>query len=675
MRSLILVLGFLGSLAALAEPVRTKHVTAELVTETDTLKPGANWIGVRLEMIPEWHTYWRFPGDSGLPTEIVWHLPSGWTAGPIAWPLPKRIFVPPLVNYGYDGEALLGVPLTVPAGANGEFSLAASVSWLVCKEECVPEKAELSLRVRVGTSPQGGAPAYAKTGPLALEFARLRGAQPVAGTLSGTLVSRDKQIGLRLAGVFPPGTDFFPLVPMVIKGDKPPRPEKQGEETVFWLEKSDPFDAKATELLGMLVAKGQIREVAVPLGGAAPVASAAPKEEPSAPWLLVLFGLLGGLILNLMPCVFPVLGIKVMSLVRQGGEDPAFARRHGFAYAGGVVASFWVLAGTLVALRSAGQAVGWGFQLQQPLFVTALILLFTFVAADLAGFVRWSGRWMGVGSGLADREGLGGSFFTGVLAVVVATPCSAPFMGTAIGAAIGEPGWVLFLVFTALGLGLALPFLALCYQPAYLRALPKPGAWMERLKELFAFPIAATVLWLLWVLTLQIGAEAALKVEGGLLTLLFSVWLRRRFAGGAMQAVSWLVLLLGLALCVLGGRAEPQGVSASADGWKPFSEAAVSEAVGAGRPVFVDFTAAWCLTCQVNKKLVLDRAAMRDFFREKGVVLLLADWTNRDPAITHALESHGRIGVPLYLGYRAGTSHGEVLPQVLTEDRLRDFFR
>jgi thiol:disulfide interchange protein DsbD len=674
MRSLLLILAFLSPFsAAWGAAVRTEHVTAELVTENTTLRAGAaNQVGVRLEMVPHWHTYWRFPGDSGLPTEIVWHLPAGWSAGPLEWRKPERLFVPPLVNYGYEGETLIGAPLTVPPGAAGVFELGASVSWLVCKEECVPEKAELALKVRV-------APGRPKAGPLAYVFRRLAAEQP--RKLASPVATEEKGASI---GIVVPGevagslaaADFLPLAPMLVKGDAPPKVEKKGGSTVLWLAKSDPFDAKAETLPGMLITAGGTYEVSAtltPHAAAAPAVTVAPGDGTSA-WLLVAFGLLGGVVLNLMPCVFPVLGIKVMSLVRQGGENKAHARLHGHAYAAGVVASFWVLAGALVALRSAGQAVGWGFQLQQPMFVTALVLLFTFVAADLAGFIHWSGRWMGAGSGLAEREGLGGSFFTGVLAVVVATPCTAPFMGTAVGAAIGEPAWVVMLVFTALGVGLALPFVLLCYQPAYLRALPKPGAWMERLKELLAFPVAATVVWLLWVLAQQIGADGAFKVEGGLLVLIFSVWVRRRFASGGARAFSHALLFLGVLLCALGARSVPAGAPEAQGPWKPYSEAALNGALDAGKPVFVDFTAAWCLTCQVNRKLVLERAGTLGYFREKGVVLLLADWTNRDPEITRALEREGRLGVPLYLAYRAGSRQAEVLPQILTEGRIRSTF-
>lgn len=667
-----------GALGASANtgsaPVITSHVTARLVPENDRLVPGREGrIGLSLVMIPHWHTYWRFPGDSGLPTEVVWHLPPGWKAGELQWPIPKRFFVPPLVNYGYEGETLLAAPISVPAGTAGSFPVSASVSWLVCKEECVPEKAELSFTVNVAPDPRPGRFAR-EFGLLSEDQARAKYAR------TATVVFKDKLLGLVIpdpSGEVAQGTDFLPTKAMLLKGDAPPKIEHKDGNAILWLEKSDPFDGTATELPGILVqpvnGPARVSEVTAKLAPA--TSPGAEPIEQSSPALLVLFAVLGGLILNLMPCVFPVLGIKVMGLVRQGGADKSHARGHGLAYAGGVVACFWVLSGTLIALRSAGQAVGWGFQLQQPIFVTTLILLFTFVAADLAGFIHWSGRWMGAGSELAEKEGHAGSFFTGVLAVVVATPCSAPFMGTAIGAAISEPGWVLFLVFTALGVGLAAPFVFFCYLPSALKALPRPGAWMERLKELFAFPIAATVLWLLWVLTMQIGADGAFKVELGLLVMVVSVWVRRRFGGGRVRAFSHLLLLCGILLCAFGAKTDPsQGGVAAQGAWKPYDEATLAKALEAGKPVFVDFTAAWCLTCQVNKKLVLDRKGMQSYFLEKGVVLLLADWTNRDAVIAAALEREGRIGVPLYLAYHAGSRMPEVLPQILTEARLRSAF-
>ncbi|HEY8279120.1 MAG TPA: thioredoxin family protein [Bdellovibrionota bacterium] len=657
---------------------RTKHVTAELLLENDALEAGkASMVGVRLEMEPHWHTYWRFPGDSGLPTEAAWQLPAGWQAGPAEWPIPQRIFVPPLVNYGYEHEALIGFPVSVPANeAIGKKRIVASVSWLVCKEECIPEKVELALEVKVVKA------GTAKPAASAHLFAKLRAQQPERQAPGlAKVIYKEKLLGIEFpdAAAVPASVDFFPLVAMVIKGDAPPKVESAGGRTTLWLEKADPFDDKAPALPGMVVfssGKGvHTLEIAPPLSASAvPEALVEDQQAPVSGWIAIVFAFLGGLVLNLMPCVFPVLGIKVMALVRQGEGDPLHSRLHGKAYALGVILCFWGLAAALVTLRSVGEAAGWGFQLQQPRFVAFLVLLFSLVTADLAGLIRWSGRWMGAGGNLAGREGYSGSFFTGMLAVVVATPCTAPFMGTAIGAVIGAPAWMVFLVFTSLAIGLALPFVLLCYHPTYLRVLPKPGAWMERLKEFFAFPMAATVVWLLWVLTLQVGADNAFKVELGLLVLAISVWMRTRFEATTTKWLSHGILMLGLVVVALGASGKPESAPGGHEGWAPYGEKALQEAIQNGKPVFVDFTAAWCLTCQVNRKLVLERDSLKEFFRQKGVVLLVADWTNRDPEITRALERQGRLGVPLYLVYRAGAAQPEVLPQVLTEGRIRESF-
>ncbi|RYZ96674.1 MAG: hypothetical protein EOP11_23140, partial [Proteobacteria bacterium] len=398
--------------------------------------------------------------------------------------------------------------------------------------------------------------------------------------------------------------------------------------------------------------------------------------EPTSLWVSALFAFVGGILLNLMPCVFPVLGIKVMALVSQGDGNKWHARKHGKVYTLGVLVSFWALTAMLLGLRSAGQAVGWGFQLQQPGFVLLLVFLFTLISANLLGAFEFGGRWVGLGSNLAGREGYSGSFFTGMLAVVVATPCTAPFMGTAIGVVLAQPAWAVFAVFSFLAVGLAFPFLVLAYQPALLRALPRPGKWMENLKEFFAFPMAATVLWLLWVLGQQKGLDAAIGTAGAVLLLCMGFWAWHRFPGRAAHAGAGLMFALSLAAGI-GVLSLPQvqlGRLSKEGPWLSYSEQALADARATGKPVFVDFTAAWCLTCQVNKTVVLEKEAMQAYFREKGVILLLADWTNSDPAITAALEKQGRIGVPLYLAYQPGQERAKVLPQILTQDILREAF-
>ncbi len=661
-----------------AEPASTKHVTAELITESNFLRAGdkgagANWIGLRLEMQPHWHTYWRYPGDSGLPTEVSWKLPAGWKVYGPYWPLPQRIFVPPLVNYGFEGEALIGYKVEVPRDAKlGLHRLYAEANWLVCKETCIPEKVDLYLDVlvRAGNPTPGGQGRF---------FASLRKEQPLPLPEGSSIevIYKSGYLGLKFAGIESPGeVDFFPLVPQLLKGEA--APTREGD--VYWLALADPLDKSVSSLSGLLVfgsgSDRRVHEISLPVAFPANALALAPRERESGPssWILIFFAFLGGLILNFMPCVFPVLGIKVLALVKQSHGHHRKLIGHGHAYTAGVLTSFLTLGGGLLVLRGLGQTIGWGFQLQQPVFVALLILLFSFVTADLAGFVRWSGSWMGAGGNLANKEGAMGSFFTGVLAVVVATPCTAPFMGTAVGAAIAEPALVVAVVFAALGLGLSAPFLVLCYKPSLLGILPRPGSWMERMKELFAFPMAATVIWLFWVLTQQIGSDGALGVQLGLVIIVFSEWAHRNLAYRALRWIRWALIITGVGI-VLGGTASipPQRAEVQSNGaWKPYSDRALEDALNSGKAVFVDFTAAWCLTCQVNKKLVLDRSSMQDFFRERNVVLLVADWTNRSSEITRALERHDRLGVPLYLAFKPGQKEPTILPQVLTSEIVRE---
>jgi thiol:disulfide interchange protein DsbD len=666
---LLSLVGLVGG-SALAEPVRTPHVTAELVSEFDPVKAGDTvMVGLRLEMEPHWHTYWRFPGDSGLPTKVKWELPAGWKISEPLWPIPSRILLPPLVNFGFDGEALIGFELSVPADAVGEQQIKGKATWLVCKEECIPGGADLSLNLKIGEPRKNNWN----------HFDRLREQQPKPlppGAFTATKVEA-KRIGLEFdndPAWLEGKVDFFPLEAQVVTGMNPPEVDSKAGTITVWGEKSEPFSTTAKSVRGILLAGKTAYEVDAPLPGGTPApAGIARTEDGSGILLAALFAFLGGLLLNLMPCVFPVLGIKVMGLVSQGGGNPWHSRKHGKVYALGVLFSFWLLTALLLGLRSAGQSVGWGFQLQHPSFVVAMIFLFSILSANLGGFIEFGGRFVGIGSNLAAREGYSGSFFTGMLAVVVATPCTAPFMGTAIGVVLGQPAWAVFLVFTSLGVGLAAPFVALSYQPRLLKALPRPGAWMERLKEFFAFPLAATVIWLFWILALQIGVNGLLYVAIGLLLYFAFVWARKRFRHPVARNGAWLSLAAAI-LCVSAGLQQRPATAAASGSWQEFTAEKVAEARAANKPVFIDFTAAWCLTCQVNKATVLERAGMQDFFREKGVALFQADWTNSDPHITKALEAYGRIGVPVYVAYPAGATEPNVLPQLLTESTVRNAF-
>ncbi|MGE3261004.1 MAG: protein-disulfide reductase DsbD family protein [Bacteriovoracia bacterium] len=670
----ISLLTLLVAFNASADTVRTPHVTAEIVTEESQVAPGSSgWIGVRLEMIPHWHTYWKFPGDSGLPTKVQWQLPAGWSISAPAWEIPQRIELPPLVNFGYSGETILGFQIQVPPGtAPGGYNLTAKASWLVCKEECVPEKAELHFSLKVAD----GNPA--KTS-LANAFDQLRAQQPksIPSGKKIAVIQEENRVGLDFGADtkwLGSSLDFFPLESGVVDGKAPP----VKENGIYWLDKAEPFSAKAAGLRGELLMGPRGKRIAIAIDEKFPgVNGPAPTtEEAPALWLAIAFAFLGGVLLNLMPCVFPVLGIKVMALLEQGATNPWRARLHGKIYALGVVVSFWILTAVLLALRSAGEAVGWGFQLQQPAFVIALSFLFLGLAGNLGGFFEVGGHWMGFGSRLAEKEGWSGSFFTGVLAVVVATPCSAPFMGSAIGLVLSQPAWAIFSVFTGLAVGLAAPFVLLAYWPALLRSMPRPGIWMVRMKEFFAFPMLATMVWLLWVLGQQLGLNAVIFTSLGLLLMSFAAWVQLSFHSRPAKLIAFLLAItaLGVGFLPLKQGMAAGGSLAENSSWKKYSNANLEALLRDGRPVFVDFTAAWCLTCQVNKSLVLDRAALQDFFRERGVTLLLADWTNQDQEITAALARHGRIGVPLYLAFPKGSKQPKILPQILTDDIVRKAF-
>ncbi|KMO14122.1 protein-disulfide reductase DsbD family protein [Methylobacterium platani] len=695
----LLALWGAGPVAAQA-PRPSKYadlVRAELVTEESAVAPGATLTaGVRLTMKPGWHVYWRNPGDSGLPPEIAWSLPAGFSAGAVAWPAPERIPVGDLMNFGYEDEVLLTVPVAVPATLGpGPVSLRAKVSYLVCERECVPGEASLATSLPVapaGTSPRPDPRAAAL---FAQERARLPVPAPWPVRLrqeSGTPVLDIAAPGLKARDVA-----FFPYSETALEHAAAQVATSDGAGLHLRLQRSSQAaaDAPAPGADGVLTLtedteSGPVRR-AYALGDAAPPAPAAaspavttPVAAPAATgeaeglWHAALLAFLGGLLLNLMPCVFPVLSIKVLSLVRHSGESPARVRLHGLAYAAGVLATFLGLAGLLIALRAGGAQIGWGFQLQSPLVVAGLAYGLLAMGLSLSGVWHLGGRAAGLGDGLARRAGLEGSFFTGVLATVVATPCTAPFMGAAVGYGLTQGAAVALTVFAALGLGLALPFALLAAWPAGLRRLPRPGAWMETLKGILAFPLYLTVAWLVWVLSQQVGPTGLMAGLTGLVLVGFCAWTieRGRMAGplarrSAQAAVLLgLVGLAGLLVALDRDRAGPVAVAA-ADGIEPFSRARLDALLAEHRPVFVNMTAAWCITCQVNDRATLRAAAVREAFKAHDIAQLKGDWTNQNPEITRVLEANGRSGVPLYLLYdgRGGVA---VLPQILTEATVRD---
>ncbi|MEH3144698.1 MAG: protein-disulfide reductase DsbD family protein [Methylobacterium frigidaeris] len=698
LRVLALVAGFLlAAASALAQAPRVGPrpadlVRADLLAEPGAVEPGQPFtVGVRLTMKPDWHVYWRNPGDSGLPPEIAWTLPPGFSAGPIAWPAPERIPVADLMNYGYEGETVLTVILTPPESLPaGPVALRGKVSYLVCERECVPGEAMVSTTLPVAPPGTSVRPDPRRRDAFAAARAELPVASPWPwhGAREGdalvlTVAAPD------LADAAVRDVAFFPYSETAIENAAPQEASVDASGLRLRLKPAGEGPAPLDGVLTFRDRTGERRaytlgEPPVATGpgastaaGSAPVALPAPADAPEGLWGAVVLALLGGLVLNLMPCVFPVLSIKVLSLVRHSGEGPGRVRLHGLAYAAGVLAAFLALAGVLIGLRAGGAGVGWGFQLQSPLVVAGLAYGLFAMALGLSGAFQLGAGLAGLGDGLARRSGLPGSFFTGLLATIVATPCTAPFMGAAVGFALTQDAATCLAVFAALGVGLALPFVILTAWPAALRQLPRPGPWMETLKQALAFPLYATVAWLTWVLSQQVGSGGLFAALLGFVLVGFCAFAleRGREAGpvgrrlATAAAVAAVLLLGGLVGMLDRDRAAPAATVAG--GAEPFTRARLDALRAEGRPVLVDMTAAWCITCQVNERLALRSDAVRTAMAARGVVLLRGDWTNQNPEITRVLEAHGRSGVPLYLLYdgRGGVT---VLPQILTAGLVRD---
>jgi thiol:disulfide interchange protein DsbD len=677
--SLTGILGFAlcGAQGNAAPPAIADLVKPELVAETASAAPGGTlWLDVHLDIAPGWHVYWRNPGDAGLPTSIAWSLPPGFAAGAIEWPVPERFKVGDIANYGYTGGVDLLVPLAVSATLEpgAAARLDATVNYLVCAEICIPGEAKLGLSLPVD-APAKSEPAVAE------RFAAARRKLPLAAPFAVRFAAEPHDLRLivpaaAIAGIEQPTAAFFPDDDNVIDHSAEPKVTARGGGLESVMAKSaSPTAAVPAALNGVLVlrgAEGAQRSYTVSASAVAP----APQGEDGLPgwWQALTFAFLGGVILNLMPCVFPILSLKVLSLA---GADPAKRHHHGLAYALGVVLSFAALGSVLLSLRVGGAAVGWGFQLQSPVVVGLLAYLLLAMGLSLSGVAEFGAGLAGTGRRLAERGGLAGAFFTGVLATVVATPCTAPFMGAALGAAVVAPAPLAQAIFVALGAGLAAPLLLASFTPGIARVLPRPGGWMEVLKQVLAFPLYGTVAWLVWVLIQETGPEGSLAALFGLVLVGFAVWVygRTRLSAPAARRLGSGLALAGFAAAVVLAVLIPRGpppadaraAAAARDGlpYQPFSEARLTALTAEHKPVFVNLTAAWCLTCIVNERATLDRAAVRDAFAARGIVALKGDWTRQDPEIAQFLQSFGRSGVPLYLLYD-GKGAATVLPQILT---------
>ncbi len=686
---------------AASSVVTTDHVRAELVAQApEGVAPGKPLtLGLLLTHQPEWHTYWLNPGDSGLPTQLQWQLPAGLDAGEIAWPLPRKIPIGPLANYGYEGQVLLPVPVTVssmfqPAPGETQATFHLQAAWLVCRMECVPEEGSFTLQV-----PLAGTTAFN-----AAAFAAAARAYPGDMTAQDSDAQVDNDALVLRVQHLPQAwqgkqLDVFPETPEVVDNAKEPVQQWEGATWTARVPIS-PERAASPEAMGLVLAQGGTGwRVQLPVAGewppmkalptqlgfsqdaasaAAAMAAPAPvsSSAPLAAWLVALAGaLVGGVLLNLMPCVFPILAVKVVGFARHAGDLRA-QRVGGLAYTAGVVLSFLALGALMLMLRTAGEAVGWGFQLQSPLVVALLAVLFTLIGLNLAGLFEVGmllpSRW----AAAQAKNPVTDAFLTGVLTVAVASPCTAPFMGASLGLTLSLPAAQALAIFAALGLGLAAPYLLASWWPAVAGLLPRPGAWMQTLRQLLAFPMFATVAWLVWVLGQQSGIDGAGALLVLLVMLALVVWaftLRGRtrtvFASLSIAACAWLVSAWGPKIIELQAPATAQ--SAQAGGWQPWRAELPAELLAQGQPVFVDYTAAWCVTCQVNKKTTLANTGVRQDFADKKVALLLADWTRRDPAITASLASLGRSGVPLYVLYAPGRKP-VVFSELLGVRELRD---
>jgi thiol:disulfide interchange protein len=661
--------------AALPDPVK-----AQLVAERSAVAPGETlWVDLHLQVAPGWHIYWRNPGDSGLPTTIAWKLPPGFRAGAIEWPAPHRFVVGTIGNYGYAGSADLLVPIAAPRDlrAGGAAHLAATAAWLVCAQICIPGTAQLALDPPVAAAPVAPDPA------VSARFAAIRERLPQAAGFVVRAEASGEALRLSLppaaiAGIASPTASFFPFAADVVDAAAAIRSERRGDRLDVVLKRvTGPTARLPTTLAGVVVVRGKDgarRAYTIATRPQAMPAAAAP-EIGWAEALLLAF--LGGALLNLMPCVFPVLALKLLGFTIS--VHRAEERRHAMAYAAGIIVSFAALGGLLLLLRAGGAAIGWGFQLQSPIVVGLLAYLLLALGLSLSGVADFGVGLGGIGSRFADRAGLAGAFATGVLAAVVATPCTAPFMGTALGFALIAPAPLAVAAILALGAGLAAPVVLAAAMPGLTRLLPRPGPWMLWFKQLLAFPLYASVAWLIWVLMQEVPPAASLLALVGLVVVGFAVWVygrtraataaARRVGVGLAAAGMAAALALAAMLTPAAGntaalRSEPPGIA-----YQRFAPARLDALLAAHKPVFVNLTAAWCITCLFNERTTLDSAAVRRAFAAHGIVALKGDWTRQDPQITAFLQKFGRSGVPLYLFYSAGGTP-TILPQILTEGEV-----
>jgi thiol:disulfide interchange protein DsbD len=651
-------------------PVKAPHLTAELIADPTTIAPrGSGHVALSLTLDPGWHVYWIYAGDAGEPPAVMWSLPQGIAVGPMQYPAPSRLPVGPLMDYGYEGRAVFPFDLSASRHlALGGARLRAHVRWLVCREVCLPGRAYLGLDLKVAPRASAG------NNKLIDAAIRAEPLNPPDSVKIDAQVSRSMLTLNIVTGRRETFAEYYPLDDDSIRNaaDQTIEPTANGAKLVT--ERAEASGTIPRDLKGVLTLSGG-RSYSFDVPVSATEAQTKPNNEPGF-LLAVLFAFGGGIILNLMPCVFPVLFLKALALVGSAGES---RRRHllnGMAYTAGVLCSFWGIVAGLLALRALGRQAGWGFQLQSPGFVLAMIFLLFFMALSLAGMFDLGLTLTGAGDELTRSGGYSGSFFTGVLATVVATPCTAPLMGAAVGYALSQSAVITFAVFTALAIGLALPYLVLTFVPGWAKRMPKPGSWMVTFKQFTSLPLFLTSVWLIWVYGRLSGgapgnsADHIARLLTGLVVLAVAGWILGQWP---THRWGYVAASVTIALAVI----IPLRVAHSDRlQWKPFSADALQAAETHGKPVFVDFTAAWCLSCQVNEKAVLEDGDVEKELLRRHYVLLRADWTHYDPEITATLNRVGRSGVPTYVvfsGTRDGSSH--VLPEFPTRNVVLNAIR
>ncbi len=682
-KSLLRLLCLLGMIAVVAadsgaEPTRVGTVVVDLVSPVQSIQPGQPFtVGLHMVMDEHWHVYWQNPGDAGLPPTVKWSLPDGFTVGPVNWPIPEKIITPPLASYAYSHEIIIPLQITppnsLPPGAT--VTLTGKASWLVCKEECVPGESDVSLTLQVADQSIAD-PNWAP------RFASIQYPEPATFPVSSSFDNGKFQLRF-------PATDrsisaeFYSGVKGIIEHAAEQSLSIENGTATLTVPKNEYLLTKPDSLFGLLVitnsdsSRSHLEFTSI-LGYDKPATAAVTTEETTF-WKAIFFAFVGGLILNLMPCVLPVLSLKILGFVNQANETHSKPLHHGLVFTAGVLISFWLLAGTLLILKAGGEQLGWGFQLQSPIFlvfVTSFIFLF---GLNLLGVFELGTSLASAGAVASGKTGFGGSFLNGVTATIVATPCTAPFMGSALGYSLAQPAWIAMLIFSSIGLGMAAPYLALSASPRLLKFVPRPGRWMETFKQFLGFILLATVLWLLWVLSIQVGTAGLIVVLAALLLLGIAAWIIGRWdtliasaKAKLLARGSALVFAVAALVIGIGGASFQNTVSTTTAGargsiaWETFSPQRVEELRTAGTPVFIDFTAAWCLSCQVNEKVAFSSTDVQQRFADLGVVALKADWTSRDQIIAETLAKFGRNSVPLYVLYHSSATEPIVLPEILT---------